>query len=96
MDRCENCKRPALPLCSFHHVCFECHDWAMIDMAQEIEYARYRVPVKEQQTEALPKQRTLGSRIVGSMWTPGDPADTDDIEATCGSILHFLEGGTQR
>lgn len=86
---CPNCRKQTKFVCRYHGVCFNCHDDAINDLREEVMYATQRYPNTESEDEGF-TTRTLGSRIVGSMWNPGDPSEKDDIPALVRRINRLI------
>ena len=63
----------------------------MLRAVVELRNARDAVAlVQRRNRNDTPAPRTLGDRIIGSMWNPRDPKEQDSVALTVSSIHRFL------
>ena len=68
-----------------------CHEtWLARAMRELTSASELLARLQSGKSAIPPKQRTLGERIIGSMWNPRDGDERDDIAATYRSIERFL------
>ena len=86
---CVICGQQSMSLCGEHSACLSCHEREMQQLAMERNNAWNYIQMLQNEPPA-PKQRTWGSRTIGSQWNPSDKSEVDNIDRTIATIHKFL------